>query len=257
MGALFYEIFFRPLYNALILLYQAVPGTDLGVAIILLTLLVRLLLFPLVVRQFRSQRRLVALQPKVEELRKSVKERGEQSQRLLQLYREHGVSPAGGCLPLLLQLPVLWAMYTVLQRGLNGESLSALYAFVPNPGTVNTVAFGFLDLATPAIQRGAAGFAVAWPALVLALLTGLVTYWQIKLTPLARPPHSAAADQAPAEQMAHRMSQNMRFIVPLTTVYFTLTFPVGLALYWFVTTLVAALQQWVLLRPARGHPGVV
>lgn len=253
MGALFHELLVRPLFNALILLYDVVPGQDLGVAIILLTLLVRLILFPLVVRQFRSQRRLTELQPKVEELRKSVHDRGEQSRRLLQLYREHGVSPASGCLPLIPQLPILWAMYLVLRRGLDAASLSSLYAFVPNPGAINPQAFGFLNLAAPAIQRSASGLAIAWPALVLALLTGAVTYWQLKLTPTGRPSHPASADKAPAEQLAHRMSQQMRFIVPLTTVYFTLAFPTGLALYWFVTTLVAALQQWVILRPGQGR----
>lgn len=245
MGVLFNELLFRPLYNALIVLYQVIPGQDLGVAIILLTILVRLVLSPLLTRQFRSQAKLAALQPKVDELRKTTKDQAEQSRRLMGLYREHGVSPVGGCLPLLIQLPILWAMYQALQRGLQPESLSALYAFVASPGTVDPIAFGFLNLAEPSFRRGAP---VSWPGVILAVLTGLVTYWQVRQTPIARPKHTMQEDRSPAEQMAHRMSTQMRLMVPATTVYFTLVFPVGIALYWFVTTIVAVLQQHFLLR---------
>lgn len=242
LGGIFYEVLYRPLFNALIALYDVLPGEDLGLAIIVLTILVRLLFSPLLLRQFRSQRALTALQPKMAEIRKGTRDQAEQSRRLLALYKEHGVNPASGCMPLLVQLPVLWAMFAVLRDGLAPQALSGLYRVVPNPGTVNPVAFGFLNLAQPAFLKTAEAITIAWPAVVLAVLTGIVTYWQARLTP-APQPHTAADDKTSAEQAMHRMSRQMLFLMPLMTVYFSLAFPAGLALYWFVTTLVAVVQQ--------------
>lgn len=243
LGTLFHEVLYRPLLNALIALYDFLPGQDLGIAIIVLTVLVRLLLSPLLNRQVRSQKALTALQPKIAEIRKTTKDQAEQSRRMLALYKQHGVNPAAGCLPLVVQLPVLWAMYAVLRDGLSPDALGALYAFVPRPETINALAFGFLDLARPAFVKGAGIF---WPAVILAVLTGVVTYWQTKLLPTTTP-HTTASDATTAEQAMHRMSRQMVLIMPLMTVYFSLTFPAGLALYWFVTTFVSILQQRSLL----------
>lgn len=244
--SLFHEVLYRPLFNALILLYEFLPGRDLGLAIIVLTVLVRLLLSPLLTRQFRSQRALTVLQPQMAEIRSKTKDRAEQSRRLLALYKEHGVNPASGCLPLLVQLPVLWAMFAVLRDGIRTEALSALYPFVPNPGAVDSVAFGTVNLAQSALQRTAEATVVVWPAVALAVLTGFVTYWQMRLTPGTQT-HTAADDKTPAEQAMHRMSRQMLFIAPITTAYFSFTFPSGLALYWLVSTLVAVAQQRYLL----------
>lgn len=244
---IFQELLYRPLFNALILLYTFLPGTDLGLAILVLTILVRLLLSPLLTRQFRSQRALAALQPKMAEIRSKTKDQAEQSRRLLALYKEHGVNPASGCLPLLVQLPVLWAMFAVLQDGLKPEALARLYPSVPRPEMVDHVSFGVLDLAASAFQRAPDGIHVAWSAVVLAVLTGLTTYWQTRMTPGSQT-HTITQDKTPTEQAMHRMSRQMLFIVPITTTYFSLVFPAGLALYWFTSTLVAVLQQRYLLR---------
>lgn len=242
LGVLFHEVLYRPLFNALIALYDFLPGRDLGLAIIVLTLLVRLLLAPILHRQLRSQRALATLQPRLAEIRKSTKDAREQSRRLMELYKKHGVNPTSGCLPLLVQLPILWAMFAVLRNGLQPDALTALYPFVPHPGAINPVAFGIMNLALPALRRAEGALAISWPAVILALLTGVVTYWQIRTTPTSSP-HPVSADQTSTEQIAHRMSKQMLLFMPLTTTYFTLVFPTGLALYWFVTTLVSVLQQ--------------
>lgn len=247
LGVLFHEVLYRPLFNALIALYDFLPGRDLGVAIVVLTVLVRLLLTPLFTRQVRSQRALAGLQPKIAEIRKVTKDRAEQSRRMLDLYKSHGVNPASGCFPLLVQLPVLWAMYAVLRNGLSPDALGALYPFVPHPGAIELVAFGFLDLARLPVQRAAGATDISWPAVVLALLTGVVTYWQSKLLPVPMP-HTAADDATPAEQAVHRISRQMLYVMPAMIAWTALFFPVGLSLYWFVTTLVSVAQQFFLLK---------
>lgn len=247
LGSLFHEVLYRPLLNVLIALYDFLPGRDLGVAIIVLTVLVRLVLSPLLLHQFRSQKKLAALQPKLGEIRKATKDRAEQSRRTLELYKHHGVSPASGCFPLLVQLPILWAMYAALSQGLRPEALTSLYPIVPNPGVVHPISFGILHLGQAAFHRVDGQLALSLPAIILALLTGIVTYWQTRLTPGVRG-HTIAEDATPQEQMAHRMNRQMLLIMPLMTTYFALTFPAGLSLYWFVTTLVSVVQQRYLTR---------
>ncbi len=242
MASLFHEVLYRPLFNALIALYDFLPGRDLGVAIIVLTIVLRLVLSPLLLHQFRSQKKLAALQSKLNEIRSSTKDRAEQSRRTLELYKHHGVSPASGCFPLLVQLPILWAMYAALRQGLQPEALAALYPVVPNPGSVHPIAFGMLHLGQAALQRLDGRLALSIPAVILALLTGIVTYWQTRLTPGVRG-HTIAEDATPQEQMAHRVNRQMLLMMPLMTTYFALTFPAGLSLYWFITTLVSVLQQ--------------
>lgn len=251
LGTIFHEGLYRPLFNALIALYTFLPGQDVGVAVIVLTILVRLLLTPLLRRQFRSARVMSALQPQLAEIRRATKDRQEQSRRMLALYQQHGVNPAGGCLPLVVQLPILWAMYAVLRDGLSPAVLDGLYAFLPNPGTINPVAFGFLDLARVPLERAGETMTIIWPGVALALLTGIVTFWQAKLTP-SPAPHAASEDTTTAEQAAHRMSRQMLLIMPVMIIWWGLFLPVGLSLYWFVSTLVSVAQQKVLLRV---HPG--
>lgn len=242
LSGVFYEALYRPLYNALIALYEFLPGQDLGVAIVVLTVLVRLALIPVFHRQLQSQRKLASLQPKVAAIQRGTKDRAEQSRRVFALYRDHGVSPASGCFPVLVQLPVLWAMFTVLRSGLQPESLRALYSFLPNPGTVNPVSLGILDLGKPAFQRAVDAVSVSWPAVVLALLTGLVTYWQVRTTPGLKST-TAGGEAAPAERVAHQLNRSMTLFMPFMTSYVALVFPAGLSLYWFVMTLLAVVQQ--------------
>lgn len=242
LSGVFYETLYRPLFNALIALYEFLPGQDLGVAIVVLTVLVRLALVPVFHRQLQSQRKLASLQSEVSAIQRGTKDRAEQSRRVFALYRHHGVSPASGCFPVLIQLPVLWAMFTVLRSGLQPDALHALYSFLPNPGTVDPVSMGILDLGKPAFQRDVDAVSVSWPAVVLALLTGVVTYWQVRTTPGLKS-RITGGETAPAEQVAHHLNRSMTLFMPFMTSYVALIFPTGLSLYWFVTTLLAVVHQ--------------
>ena len=148
MTFLYHELLFRPLFNLLIFLYNSIPGADFGVAIIVLTIIVRVIFFPLSIKALISQRELNKLQPKIKELQE--KHKGNKQalgQATMQLYKEHKINPLSGCLPILIQLPVLIALYSALGSGLKPESLTALYSFVSHPLNINQTALGFLDLA--------------------------------------------------------------------------------------------------------------
>jgi YidC/Oxa1 family membrane protein insertase len=230
LSNLYTELLYRPLFNGLIALYVFLPGRDFGVAIIALTILVRLLLYPLGDRQYRSQRALSELQPKIQDIRAKVKNPQEQTKRLMALYKESGVHPASGCLPVLVQLPVLFAIYRVLVNGLHPEALSVLYGWVPNPQTVETIAFGFLDLGKPNA--------------VLAVAAGVFQYFQTRLMLPPRRPQEKSGER----DFTSIMNTQTLYVMPVITVVFALGFPAGLSLYWVTTTILGILQQMLLMR---------
>ena len=155
------------------------------------------------------------------------------------------MNPLGSCLPVLIQLPVFLALYWVLRAGLGNGALEGLYSFIPNPGHLNPVAFGFLDL-----SQGK----TVW-SLVLALLAGVAQWWQTKGM-MARQ-QKPATGEAKADDMAAMMNKQMLYVLPIMTVFIGYQLPAGLALYWFLSTILTALQQHVLLRSARPGEGEV
>lgn len=230
LADLYTQLLYRPLFNGLIAAYVFLPGQDLGVAIIVLTAAVRLILHPLFDRQYHSQRVLATLQPKVAEIKKNVKDQQEQTKKIMALYQESGVHPASGCLPVLIQLPVLFALYRVLVNGLHPEALTALYSFVPHPGTINPVAFGFLNLGAPNV--------------VLAVLAGVFQYLQSRSL---LPPRKARA-RGGERDLSAMMNTQALYVMPIVTVVIALGFPAGLSLYWVATTILGILQQEFLKR---------
>ncbi len=177
-----------------------------GVAIILLTLALRLAMWPLYQVQVNSTRRMQALQPEMEKLRRRFKGDQERlNQEIVKLWRKHGVNPAAGCLPMLVQLPFLWAIYQVLVKyqGFQGQ--------------------GFLWVAN---------LAAADRSMILPILAGVTTFVQ---TWTATPRGQA---QQPAQQV-------LMWMMPAMIAFLTLSLPSGVALYWVVGNLVSIAQQYV------------
>jgi YidC/Oxa1 family membrane protein insertase len=149
---IFNTILYQPIFNLLVWLYETIPGQDIGLAIIALTIIIKLVLFPFSHKAIKSQRALAQLQPKVDEVKKKFEgKKEEMAKAMMELYSKEKVSPFSSCLPLLIQLPILFALYRVMRDGLRSEHLDQLYAFVPNPGTIDSVSFGIIDLAVPSI----------------------------------------------------------------------------------------------------------
>ena len=220
---LYTEILYRPLFNAVVFLYNVLPGHDFGFAIIALTALIRILFFPLSIRTVRSQKSLNQLNPKMQEIKQRLKgDSSAQSAEIMKLYKEHKVNPLAGCLPLLIQLPILIALYQAFIAGLKPENLSMLYGFVFNPGVIDKISFGFLDVTskTPllAIFAGGAQFIQAWAA--KAQNQGL----------------------SPNKEMAALNSQ-MLYFFPIMMIIIGWNLPAGLILYWITTTVFSILEQ--------------
>ncbi|MBF8280899.1 MAG: rane protein insertase, YidC/Oxa1 family, preprotein translocase subunit YidC [Candidatus Magasanikbacteria bacterium] len=231
MKALFTTILLQPILNLLVGLYHYIP--DIGVAIIIVTVVIRLILHPLSKKSIVQQRAMQALQPKLTELKEKYKDdKQKQAAEMMALYKENKVSPFSSCLPLLIQLPILLALYWALEKGLVKQSFDLLYNFVPNPGSIKTLAFGFLDLAKPNIA--------------IAVLAGAAQFIQAKMLMVKQtpPPVNGAKD----ENMMNMMNKQMLYMMPAMTVFIGIGIQGGLTLYWLVTTIFTVAQQWWLFR---------
>lgn len=224
---IYHTVLYQPLFNILVFFYNIVPGHDIGLAIILLTILIKLILWPFFSQSIKAQRAMQSIQPKIEELKEKYKDDKQKlGPALMELYKKEKVSPFSSCLPLLLQLPFLIAVYRVFSVGLSNGSLDAVYPFIYNPGTINPVSLGLLNLAAPSI--------------VMAILAGASQFWQSKIM-FAKQPVSKDKTSTMAI-----MNKQMIFFMPLITVFIGASLPAGLTLYWLIITVLGIVQQaWV------------
>lgn len=229
----FYTILYRPLFNSLVLLYNYVPGHDFGVAIIVLTLIIRIILFPISIKAVNSQRGLQKLQPKIQELQKKYKDDKEkQAKGILELYKSEKINPFSGLLLALIQLPILIALYRVFWSGLDPKGLTALYNFVTNPGHINALFLNLIDLSKP--------------NLVFAVLAGIVQYFQTKMLMPQNMPKPG--EQAKGADFAQIMQKQMLYFFPVFTIIILIKLPSALGLYWIASGLFTIAQQYIIFK---------
>lgn len=232
---LYNEILINPILNLLILVYNALPWADMGIAIIVVTLIIRFLLFPLAQRSTRAQIALQRLQPEIDKIRKDNEDDKQvQTQKIMEFYQENKVNPLGSCLPLLLQLPIFFAIYQVFNAGLSVDNLNSLYEFVPKPETLNTMFLGAVDLT----ERNIA----------LAVLAGVLQFAQSKMLTARNEKQKALKPKSDdgMPDMSAMMSKQMTYFMPIISVFIGSTLPAALVLYWVVSTLFAVIQQYFL-----------
>ncbi|OGZ18978.1 MAG: hypothetical protein A2175_01465 [Candidatus Nealsonbacteria bacterium RBG_13_42_11] len=230
----FNKILYEPLLNALVFLYQYLPGHDFGIAIIVLTALIRVVLYPFMIKSIKSQKAMSELQPKIQEVQEKYKnDKEKQTKEIMALYQKEGVNPFGGCLPLLIQLPVLIALYQVFWKGLRPEAMGLLYSFIPNPGTINPSFLGIINLA-----QG---------NMILAVLAGLTQFFQSKMMMAKNKKTDKKTDQM--SRFSDVMQKQMLYFFPIFTVLFLWKLPSAIGLYWIVTSLFSILQQYLILKP--------
>ncbi|OGQ45553.1 MAG: hypothetical protein A3H42_01430 [Deltaproteobacteria bacterium RIFCSPLOWO2_02_FULL_46_8] len=235
-SGIFFTAFFQPLYNLLIGL-TALTGGSIGWAIVLVTVLIRIILYPLTHQSLKAQQTMQKLQPMIGELKAKYKNNKEEfSKQLMQLYRQQNVNPFSSCLMIGVQLPILWALYRVFQEELGSGGIpdGILYSFIVAPSASTTLFLG-VDLATSSIA--------------LAVVAGAAQYLQARSLPHA--PAPAPKDGAGRdEQMLTMMNKQMLYFFPVITVVIGSTIPSGLTLYWAVSTFLLFLQQWWAFRPS-------
>jgi len=230
MYQIYHFFLFQPLLNLLIFLYNLVG--DIGIAIIVVTLITRLaLLFPSL-KALKSQKALLELQPKIKKIQEKFKgDKERQSKELMKFYQEHKVNPFSSCLPMLVQLPILFALYSVFRKGLTMESMQYLYSFVERPESINVM---FLELVN-----------MAQPNIVLAVLAGGLQFIQSKMMMSKK---KTTAGKSKLGDMSGMLGKQMTYLMPALTVFIALSLPSGLSLYWIITTLFAIGQQYIIMK---------
>lgn len=187
---------------------------------------------PLSVKALRSQKLMARLQPKIKELQMKHKDdKAAQAQAVMALYKENKVNPASGCLPLIVQLPVLFALYKAFANGFKPESLGLLYGFISNPDAINSISFGFFDLSKNSP--------------ILAVISGAFQFLHSKLS-FAKQESDKNLDAGSSLKSSFdmgAMNKQMLYFFPIMIIIIGWKLPAGLVLYWAVTTLFSTFEQ--------------
>jgi YidC/Oxa1 family membrane protein insertase len=245
----FQEILYRPLLNLLVVFYQYIPPFDFGIAILILTILLRLILWPLnskaIVGQRETQVKTQELQEKMKEVQEKYKiDKAKQSEEIMKVWKEKKFNPFASFAPMIVQIIILIALYQVLRTVIQPEGLTLLYSFVPHPGEIDSTFLGVLDLSK------------ASP--ILAVLTGVSQYFYSKMTFSLQPKIQRKkkkkdsggkrdAQQEKMEEMQQKMQKIMQnqmvYFMPIFMVFICWSLPSALPLYWLVSTIIGIFQQ--------------
>ena len=240
IGYLFNLIFTYPIFNVLMLLDRLIG--DFGLSIIVLTLAVKLILFPLTLKQLKSMKATQALQPQMQEINKKYKDQRARAEAMQALYKEYGMNPLGGtCLPLLIQMPVLFGLFYALSAVLRSAKTvndinKLLYPFIPHFAAFPNISLNWFTFINPSLHFS---LGLADPTHVLPILAALATFLQLRMSQAQTPATASATPNSMAQQM-----KIMQFISPVMVLVFGWTYAAGLALYWTVSSVFAMFQQY-------------
>ena len=231
-------IIYIPLYNGLIWLISLLPWIDVGVAIILFTIIIRLILFPFSRQSIKTQIMMREIQPEIAALQKKYTNKQEQTLKTMELYKKKGIRPLAGVLILFIQLPILLGLYYVFAKsGLPVINTSILYSFVHAP-IINMNFLGLLDMSKLSI--------------FMAVIAALSQYIQLRFSLASQVSASDPSNPAAA------MSRQMQYIMPIMIFVIAFRFPAAISLYWTVGNLFMLGQElFVRFHHERGKKKVI
>ncbi|OGI95510.1 hypothetical protein A2917_03065 [Candidatus Nomurabacteria bacterium RIFCSPLOWO2_01_FULL_42_17] len=220
-------LLYKPLINALAFLVSIIPGGDVGLAVILLTIFVKIVLFPFSQKAIKNQAAMSMMAPELDKIKKSGVSKEEQAKLTFELYKKHKTNPFSGCLLVLIQIPIIFALYYVFFKGINFES-GLLYSFVQVPEKMNMIFLGLIDLSQKSV--------------ILAILAGVSQYLQAHFMPKPRTAPGAAPNSF-AENLGRSMQTQMKYVFPFLVAWIAYSISGAVALYWIVSNIFAVGQQ--------------
>lgn len=222
-------VLYQPLVNALAFLVSIIPGGDVGVAVIILTILVKIVLFPLSQKSIESQAQMNILTPELNKIKTSGASKEEQARLTFELYKTHKTNPFSGCLLVLIQIPIIFALYYVFLKGIKFDG-GLLYSFVKVPSNINMMFLGFLD--------------ITQKSLVLAVLAGVSQYLQAHYMPKpAATLNTNTSSGSFSESFSKSMNMQMKYIFPFIIAFIAYSISGAVALYWITSNLFMVGQQ--------------
>lgn len=230
MISLYHTLISTPLYNGFIYLFDLIPWLDAGMAVILFTIIVKLILFPIAKKSIITQIMMRKIDPELRVIREKNKDNQQkQALEMLALYKKYGINPFSNILLLLIQLPILLALYSIFYKsGLPEVNQSLLYSFVEAPN-INMNFLGILDISKSNI--------------IMAFLASITQYYQIKIALPPAPPKKAGEAPNFQDDLARSMSVNMKYVLPVIVFIFSYKLAAALAIYWTVSNLFMVGQE--------------
>lgn len=226
--SIFDIILYWPLFNFLILIYNYLPGHDFGLAIIVLTIVIKIALYPLAQKATNSQLTVQKLKPQIDEIQRKYKDDKEkQGIETLELYRREKINPFSTLFLVLVQIPIIIALYRVSLNALKVEELANLYAFIVNPGVINPFFLNVINLSHPSV----------W----FAVIASLLQFFQTKMLM----PKTTSKDK---DDISAMVQKQMTYISPFITVIILVKLPAAVGLYWIVSGIFSIIQQYFILR---------
>ena len=218
ISSIFNIVLYKPLLNALVFFTMVIPGADVGLAIIILTVVVRFAILPLSSKALDAQVKMKELEPRLKEIKEKHKDdRQEQAKLTMALYKEKGMNPFSGIIIAVIQIPILIALYLVFSHGLPVKP-ELLYSFIHLPETLNFHFLGLLDLTTKNY--------------FIAILSGVLQFYQMQLAIPALPKKQPGSAPSMADDFARSMNMNMRYVMPVMIAFIGFTLPSAIVLYW-------------------------
>ncbi|HSW85262.1 MAG TPA: YidC/Oxa1 family membrane protein insertase [Candidatus Saccharimonadales bacterium] len=262
---MFTTLIVQPIFNLLVLIYALLPGHNFGMSLIIFTIVIRLLLWPLVKKQLHQAKAMKALQPEIKRVKQQSKgNRAKESQMLMELYKERGINPFATFPILIVQLIILIGLYSGLRKLIADphaiftfaypalQQLSWMQHLAKDISQFDNTLFGIVDLSKPALSNGA----IYWPAMIIVLGSAVAQYYQSKqLLPDSKDQRGlrsilkAASDGQPADQseVNAAVGRSTRYLLPFMIFFFTVSIASALSLYWLVGGIVAYIQQSIVL----------
>lgn len=237
MHYLYNLFFYEPLYNALILLIRVVPWHSVGIAVVLLTVFVKVLLFPLSQKSIKTQVQMKLLEPELNDIKNKYKDNKQlQAEKIMQIYKGKGLNPFSGIIQLFIQLPVLIALYQVFLRGgLPNIDSSLTYFFINAPDFINMNLFG-VNMAEKSILFG---FFAAFAQFI---------QMQFTLSNKNKKPVDNKKDLDFKDELAKSMNMQMKYVMPIVIFFIAKSFPVVVSLYLITSSIFAIVQEFYIKR---------
>jgi YidC/Oxa1 family membrane protein insertase len=261
---MFETLIVQPIFNLLVLIYALIPGHNFGLAIIIFTIIVRLLMWPLVKKQLNHAKALRELQPELKKIKAASKgDRQKESRLTMELYKEKEINPFASLGIVLVQLPILIGLYLGLRKVIDDpqqildfsypalHNLSWMKELQQNIHQFDETLFGFVDLTKKAVGP------LYWPALIIAAASGFMQYFQSKqLMPQSKESRSlrqilrdsSSGKSADQQEVNAAVTRGTIFFIPALVTLFAIQLPAALPLYWLTSSTVAFWQQSIILK---------
>jgi len=237
MSSLWNTVFYQPIYNILIFIINNITFKDVGFAIILVTIIIKLILSPLTKKSIKSQILMKRMEPELKQIKKDFPNKEEQAKKTFELYKKYGTNPFSGCLVILLQLPVIFALYYVFYKGLAIDP-KLVYSFIQIPINMHTNFLGLIEMGSQSIFLG--------------IFAGVTQFIQGYLSsPVKTKKSEGVLVDGPKtfqEQLGDSMQMNVRYILPVFIAFIAWKISAAVALYWIVSNMFTIVQEWYIRR---------